>query len=103
MDELFVKLIHEHHNDGQLLQAFKGQHGLRYEVVGDRLLVLRHRLLLGRYLRHGERLSQNGLQIEVAVVQVLYLDGGGARLKDLCERCTMIYLSVSHLYPRMLR
>ena len=42
--------------------------------------------LLGRYLRHGERLSKNGLQIEVAVVQVLYLDGGGARLKDLCER-----------------
>ena len=68
------------------MQALEGQHGLRDEVVRDRLLVLGHRLLLGRYLRHGERLSKNGLQIEVAVVQVLYLDGGGARLKDLCER-----------------
>ena len=61
MDELFVKLVHEHHNDGQLLQAFQGQYGLRDEVVRDGLLVLRHRLLLGRYLRHGERLTQDSL------------------------------------------
>ena len=83
MNELFIKLVHEHHNDGQLLQALEGQHGFRDEVVRDGLLVLRHRFLLGRYLRHGERLSQNGLEVEVAVIQVLYLDGGGASFKDL--------------------
>ena len=83
VDELLVELIHEHHNDGQLLQALEGQHRLRDEVVRDRLLVLRHRLLLGRDGRHGERLAEHGLQVEVAVVQVLHFDRRGAGLEDL--------------------
>ena len=70
---LLVQLVHQHHDDGQFLQNFQGQHSFGDEAVGEVGRVVRS-FLLCLHRGDGEGLRQLGLDVQLR--QIFHLDGG---------------------------